>query len=347
LKRFGYLRDPLFLACCALYAANRWLIKPHVHLAFFHNWFNDTLLIPCALPPLLWAHDLLGIRTHDARPSGWEIAGHFLGWSVLFEVIGPHIMRTTGDPLDVVAYAGGGLFAFGWWRCAGLGEGSSQPAGFDWLAPHYRWMEWILAGTKLQRCRVEFLGAVPIPRRVLLLGEGNGRFLGELLRRFPGTSVTVVDASAGMLETARARLQRQGLNPGNVEFIHADALEWQPPTAEYDLIGTCFFLDCFRPDQLARLVPRLAAAAAPGAHWLIADFRLPDSGLARWRALAILRSMYFFFRRATGLPATELTPVDPLLAQSGFTLRSRRLQDWGLLHSDCWFLANETASRQA
>src|SRR5580658_4433734 len=61
-KRFGYVFDPFFLACCALYAVNRWLIKPHTHIAFFHNWFNDALLIPCALPPLLLAHDLLRLR---------------------------------------------------------------------------------------------------------------------------------------------------------------------------------------------------------------------------------------------------------------------------------------------
>jgi hypothetical protein len=52
-RRFGYVFDPLFLVCCALYAVNRWLIKPHCHIVFFHSWFNDILLIPCALPPLL------------------------------------------------------------------------------------------------------------------------------------------------------------------------------------------------------------------------------------------------------------------------------------------------------
>ncbi|HTA30608.1 MAG TPA: hypothetical protein VK731_08975, partial [Candidatus Cybelea sp.] len=62
MRRFGYVFDLLFLVCCALYASNRWLIKPHCHLAFFHNWFNDVLLIPCALPPLLLAHRWLRLR---------------------------------------------------------------------------------------------------------------------------------------------------------------------------------------------------------------------------------------------------------------------------------------------
>lgn len=116
MKRFGYLMDPLFMACCALYAANRWLIKPHVHGGFFHNWFSDLLLIPCALPVMLLVHRLLGLRIHDQPPTAAEIAGHVIGWSVLFEAIGPHIMRTTGDPWDAVAYAVGGILAYCWWR---------------------------------------------------------------------------------------------------------------------------------------------------------------------------------------------------------------------------------------
>lgn len=116
MKRFAYLWDPLFLVGCALYAANRWLIKPHVHSGFFHNWFADCLLIPCALPVMLLIHRRLGLRAHDRPPTAAEIAGHFIGWSVLFEIIGPHIMHTTGDPWDAVAYAAGGVLAYCWWH---------------------------------------------------------------------------------------------------------------------------------------------------------------------------------------------------------------------------------------
>jgi hypothetical protein len=115
-RRFTYVGDPIFLICCALYATNRWLVKPHVHAVFFHSWFNDLLLIPCALPPLLLIHRWLKLRAHDEPPTAWEIAGHLIGWSVLFEWIGPHIMRTTGDPWDVVAYTVGAVAAFCCWR---------------------------------------------------------------------------------------------------------------------------------------------------------------------------------------------------------------------------------------
>jgi len=117
LSSFRYLRDGLFLACCSLYALNRWVIKPRVHNAFLHDHFNDVLLIPCALPPLLLLQRWLKLRPHDRLPTPGEIALYWGVWSILFEVIGPHIMPwTVGDPRDVAAYAVGGILAGVWWH---------------------------------------------------------------------------------------------------------------------------------------------------------------------------------------------------------------------------------------
>lgn len=113
---FRYLRDPLFLVGCTLYALNRWVVKPWTSSPFLHGQFNDLLLIPCALPPVLWIQRKLGARLHDAPPRAGEIVAHLIVWSLLFELAGPHLMRTTGDVLDVVAYAAGGLFSALWWR---------------------------------------------------------------------------------------------------------------------------------------------------------------------------------------------------------------------------------------
>lgn len=116
MKRFGYWRDPLFLACCTLYVLNRWWVKPHVHSPFLHGQFNDCLLIPCALPLVLWLQRRLGLRQHDGFPTSREVLFHLAVWSVLFELIGPHIMHVTGDLWDAVAYLAGGLMALGCWR---------------------------------------------------------------------------------------------------------------------------------------------------------------------------------------------------------------------------------------
>ncbi len=207
---------------------------------------------------------------------------------------------------------------------------------FDRLAPHYRWMEAVLAGGKLQRCRTAFLEEAREARHALVVGEGNGRFLSALLRVNPSVQVLCLDASASMLEHARAQMHRQGLSIRHVDFVHGDVTNWSAPRPGFDLIVTHFFLDCFRPDQLEKIVAQLARAAAPDARWLIADFCEPARGPARWRARSILALMYWFFRLATRLPARRLTAPDSFLERHGFELQSRRRIEWGLLHADLW-----------
>src|SRR4051794_30148452 len=113
MRAFRYLQDRLFLICCLAYAFNRWLLKPHLHSPFLHSHFNDLLLIPCALPPVLLAQRWLKLRSHDEPPQTGEIIFQLCVWSILFEWIGPHIMpHTTGDPWDIVAYVVGGFFAW-------------------------------------------------------------------------------------------------------------------------------------------------------------------------------------------------------------------------------------------
>jgi len=117
MRRFDYLRDPLFLVGCIAYAVNRWGVKPHFHSGFFHSQFNDLWLIPCALPTVLWLHRRLGLRQTDAVPQFPEITLHLVFWSVLFEWIGPHFVKhTTGDFADFIAYTVGAVVAAVWWH---------------------------------------------------------------------------------------------------------------------------------------------------------------------------------------------------------------------------------------
>ena len=207
---------------------------------------------------------------------------------------------------------------------------------FDRLAPHDRWMEAILAGRKLQRCRTAFLDKVRTAEHALILGEGNGCFLQEFLKTNPHARLTCLDASRRMLEMARQRVAKNADDLSRVEFVHADALSWHGAERKYDLVVTHFFLDCFRPEQLELLIRNVAAQATPRAAWLLADFQRPATGMRRWRAALILKLMYAFFGVMTALPAKRWTAPDPFLRELGFQLIERRESEWGLLHSDLW-----------
>jgi len=207
-----------------------------------------------------------------------------------------------------------------------------QEMSFDRLAPHYRWMEWLLAGGKLQRCRTAFIDALPDVRHALLIGEGNGRFLREFLLRQPCAQVTCLDASKPMLEEAR----RRASDSKWVKFVCSDVSEWNAPPGVFDLVVSNFFLDCFQPVQIDLIAGKVSDALVEDGHWLVTDFCEPPGGWRKWRARIILRTMYWFFRWATDLPARRLTAPEAILASNGFKLLARRTFEWGLLHSDLW-----------
>ena len=206
---------------------------------------------------------------------------------------------------------------------------------FDRLAPHYRWLERILAGDLLQQCRTRWLGEVTQARRALLVGEGNGRMLGACALALPTCEFTVVDQSPAMLAQARRRWHRGG-GPQTVAFEQADLRAWQPPQNVFDLVVTHFFLDCFAPNELERVVGNIDRALTRQARWLMADFCLPPHGWRRARAHAVLALAYGFFRWTTGISARAITPPEPRLHSAGFSLLRRQYFNQGLLHSDLW-----------
>jgi len=116
-NRYRYARDPVCVVACACYAANRWLLPAVLRGPFLRNYFSDVLLIPAALPLILWLQRRLGLRPTDAKPQWSEIVFHLVVWSVAAEVIAPHLFaRAHGDPWDVAAYAGGALVSGLLWR---------------------------------------------------------------------------------------------------------------------------------------------------------------------------------------------------------------------------------------
>ncbi len=203
---------------------------------------------------------------------------------------------------------------------------------FDRLAPHYHWMEALSGGGLLQQARTIWLDELKDCRRILSAGEGHGRFAAACTARFPMAELTCMEASAAMIAVAQTHLGRSG---DSVRWHHAELLHWQNEE-KFDALVTCFFLDCFPPEELTAVIANLAIRAAPQAVWLVVDFALPAHGLARWRAQVVHTLMYFFFRRVVALPARRLSAPDHLLRAQGFQLIARRTYNWGLLRADVW-----------
>ena len=69
MRRFRYCGDPLCAVACALYVLNRFWLRSDVGGPFLAGYFNDLLLIPAALPGVLWLQRRLGVRPTDGWPQ--------------------------------------------------------------------------------------------------------------------------------------------------------------------------------------------------------------------------------------------------------------------------------------
>ncbi len=212
---------------------------------------------------------------------------------------------------------------------------------FDRIARHYRLLEIIAFGQQLQRARVCWIDRINQPRRVLIVGEGNGRFLCELLRVHPNVTVDCVDASQEMLKLARARLR--ATRPelfAQACFLHQDIRHWTP-RGSYDLVVTHFLLDCFRRDEMKTIIDKLTLAATPNAAWLLADFNIPPEGtFARMHSKLWMRMMYSFFRLAAKITARDLVDPTPYLQANGFVRTLCRLSRTRMIKSELFVASN-------
>jgi SAM-dependent methyltransferase len=207
---------------------------------------------------------------------------------------------------------------------------------FNRVARHYHWLETIAFGSALQRSRTCWINKVPRPTRTLIVGEGNGRFLCELLRAHPGIVIDCVDASALMLRLAREYVWRTDPDSAvRVRFLHRDILSWSP-SGSYDLLVTHFFLDLFHREAVQSIVAKLAQAAAPNATWLIADFTIPSGGLARVHAQLWLRAMYSFFKFTAGVRVRSLADPAAYLQRQGFACKDQKISRIGMLKSELY-----------
>jgi ubiquinone/menaquinone biosynthesis C-methylase UbiE len=187
----------------------------------------------------------------------------------------------------------------------------------DRIARWYRWLEYAAFGGALRRRREAFLFELGNPQKVLVLGDGDGRFLQVFHALYPQAQIDAVDVSAKMIELARSRVD-------GVEFHFCDAREFVFDE-EYDLAVAHFFFDCFEEEELAAMLKRIHTKS-----WLISEFRN-----TRW-SWPVLRGLYFFFRLTTGLQTRRLPDHRKILEELGYRMEREQTTVRGLIGSEMW-----------
>ena len=115
--------------------------------------------------------------------------------------------------------------------------------------------------------------------RVLDVGAGTGTLAFTALERWPDASVVATDASVGMLELARARLETMPAGfDERLEVVHGPAERLPLPDAAVDAAMSSFVLQLV-PDRLQALeeIRRVLKPGAPLVYvtWLDRDAREP------------------------------------------------------------------------
>lgn len=119
-KPYHCFRDPLFLGSVALYALNRWVLKPCTSIELCHSYLNDLICIPFWVPVLVSLLRWCRLRPDPGPPAGAEVLVPLVLWSIVFEIVLPQLGPFRGiaiaDPIDVLCYAAGALVGAAYWR---------------------------------------------------------------------------------------------------------------------------------------------------------------------------------------------------------------------------------------
>jgi SAM-dependent methyltransferase len=209
------------------------------------------------------------------------------------------------------------------------------PPNFNRIARSYRFLEYITLGKALENCRNHYLPQLLDRRNALVIGDGDGRFLAQLLAQNPHLQADAVDTSRIMLQLLRKRCEEATPDAKRrLRTYQSNALTFPLPNS-CDLIVTHFFLDCLTQPELNALVNRIAKETRPGTLWLISDFRIPP-GPMQYPAKLLVRSLYLAFHLLTGLRTTHLPDHATPLTQAGFVKISQQQRLAGILTTELW-----------
>jgi len=213
-----------------------------------------------------------------------------------------------------------------------------MPVDYNRTAHIYQWVERLVFGKRLERARAAFLddlaSDLPDDAHVLLIGDGDGRFLKELLDQMPRLNIDYVEPSATMIAVAKKRVS----DPPQVRWINQSIQDWSsctaaaPITVPYSLVVSHFIFDSLPAAEILWIIQPIRARMAPDSRWIITDF---DATSSRF-ATCLVAVMYGFFRLTAGVPYRKLEKFNTVFDDSSLSLSKQKTWLGGLIYSQMW-----------
>lgn len=215
------------------------------------------------------------------------------------------------------------------------GKATRKP-NFDWIAPVYDALAFVVFGKRLQQAQVVFLNQIPVGASILLIGGGTGWLLEQVLTRCQPKRVVYLDVSAQMISRASRRMIQRAVL-GSVDFRVGDETALSP-NEHFDVILTPFVLDIFTEKTLQeKFIPSLRNALKPGSLWFVTDF----IETSVWWQKLLLWVMIHFFRLTAGIEVRKLADWQRLLAEAGLIRQNHQPQLNGMVSTEVWVLHTE------
>jgi len=137
-------------------------------------------------------------------------------------------------------------------------------------------------------------GEVTADATILDIGCGTGTMTVWIKQQFPGARVIGLDLDPAILEMARNKATRSGVN---VEFLEADAADIPLPAGSSDCVFSSLFFHHLLPDKKIEVLGEILRVLKDGGEVHISDW-----GRA---ANPLMRALFFFVQLLDGFATTE------------------------------------------
>lgn len=192
---------------------------------------------------------------------------------------------------------------------------------FDRIAPLYNIGENVFFGNQLNLARTIFISEFAKCRSVLLLGEGRGRFLQELLAINRKCSVTIVDSSSSMVRYQKSKISTSDFDR---VYFKCVSIESFSTNKKFDLICSFFFWDCFTARQIDKLVASYSTLLLKNGLWINSDF-IDSVNFKNYIPFLKIRLLYLLFHLTTEIRAWRVEPFKKFAQEN--SLRSLKFHE--------------------
>ena len=208
---------------------------------------------------------------------------------------------------------------------------------FDRVANYYQWMEKIVFRTDLEKVRNFHLSLVRDAESILILGDGDGRFLKNISEIGTDAQIVSVDSSSEMIRLSQSRIHSTELD---VRHVCQDLWDFEfTENFSPDLIFAHFFLDCFSENEVILIVNRLSKLSLKSTKLVISDFFLPEKRSVSGIYRSILTYvMIRFFRLFCRISAKKLPNIPKIMRSTGWTCKAHKSLRDGFINSWVWEL---------